>query len=93
MSEVNGEVPHWDMEKLEFFSEDKVAFLNELKQHPLLIAKIQAETVTGDIGEVIGQIAAYCNIGMEGLYSPEDIENLYPRLTHKMRDMRKVRIH
>ena len=41
-----------------------------------------------DWEEQLAEIAAYCNVVMDGLYSQDDLEILYPQLTKRMTDTR-----
>ncbi len=78
---------------LEFFSEAQIALNKEVLQHPMLRIQLQSEAPSGEEGEVIGTIAAYCNITMDGTYSRERIENLYSILVEKLQKIRMIRLH
>jgi hypothetical protein len=77
---------------LEFFSEDKIALQKEVLQHPMLMLDLKLSASSGDEGLVIGTIAAYCNITMDGTYQRSELENLYSILVHKLQRMRKITI-
>ena len=78
---------------LEFFSEAQIALNREVLLHPVLLLNIKMDAPDGDEGTVIGTIAAYCNIAMDGTYQREEIENLYPILIYKLQTMRRIRLN
>ena len=78
---------------VEMFSEDRIALNREVLNHPALIMSIRVEAPSGEEGEVIGVIAAYCNVRMDGAYQREEIERLYPILVGKLMQIRKIIIH
>lgn len=78
---------------LEIFSEDRIALNREILNHPTLIMNIRIEASDGEEGAVLGCIAAYCNIKMDGTYPRERIENLYHILVEKLVEIRKIIIH
>lgn len=77
---------------IEMYSDARIAFQRELKHHPLLESKVLLTCMeNGELSEglVIGTVAAEFNIVMDGVYSREQLEDLYDHLFHKMRDSRK----
>lgn len=76
------------------FSEARIAFEKEIRDnHPKLAMKILiASKEQGipdnefDQGIAVGTVAAEFNIAMEGFYSYEQIEHMYDKLFHKLRD-------
>ncbi len=72
---------------LVYFSTARVAMQTECNRHPVLIAQLMGMD-DPDWADQIGEIAAYCNVAMDGLYSPDDLEVLYPQLTKRMTDTR-----
>ena len=78
---------------IEMFSEAKIELLREVNKHPDLRLQLAVEATGGDEGAVIGTIAAYCNVVMDGTYHREEIERLYPILVGKLQNMRKIIIH
>lgn len=78
---------------LEMFSEDHIALNKELLNHPILQTKLSLEIPDGEEGLVLGAIAAYCNVTMDGVYQREEIEHLYPLLVQKLRKLRQIRLH
>ena len=75
--------------KLVYFSEARVAMQTECNRHPVLVALLLAlPDEQSDWTEQLAEIAAYCNVAMDGMYSAEDLEVLYPQLTKRMVDTR-----
>lgn len=74
--------------RLEYFTPARVALHTECNRHPILVGLLKALGTKADWADKIGEIAAYCNVAMEGLYSNEDLEILYPQLTKRMVDTR-----
>ena len=62
--------------------------LTECNRHPILVAQVNQLGFEPDWAEVIGVIAAYCNVMMDGMYNQNDFELLYPQLTKRMTDTR-----
>ena len=75
--------------RLEFFSEARIALFRECKHHPVLVTFLQAYS-QDQYPEAMGEIAAYCNIGMDGLYSQADLEKLCGILYEKLVAMRTI---
>ena len=83
--------------KFDMFSDARIAFEQEVRNHhpKIMMQAILAGKESGlpigetDQGIVIGCAAAKFNIIMDGAYSPEQIEDLYDLLFHRLRDSRK----
>ena len=73
--------------KLTYFTPARVAMQTECNRHPALIQFLM-ELNDPDWGEQLAEIAAYCNVAMDGDYSEDDLEILYPQLTKRMVDTR-----
>lgn len=73
---------------LQYFSNERVAMLLEVNNHPVLVDLLHNLEADHDWADVIAEISAYCNVGMDGMYSNEDLELLYPQLTKRMIDTR-----
>jgi hypothetical protein len=69
--------------KLTYFSQGRVALNQECTHHPILLALLM-DLPDPDWAEQLAEIAAYCNVSMDGLYSEDDLEVLYPQLTKRM---------
>jgi hypothetical protein len=72
---------------LQYFTEARVKMIYECNNHPVLVAELEALGKV-DWAETIGEIAAYCNVMMDGIYTNDDLEILYPQLTKRMTDTR-----
>lgn len=76
----------------EYFSESKQELIREIgKHHPDVKLKL-IQYNNSQWSEAVGEIAAHCNVLLDGMYTSEDMEGLYPVLVHKLRDMRTIRI-
>tara|TARA_R110000796_G_scaffold72587_5_gene163935 strand:+ start:1501 stop:1818 length:318 start_codon:yes stop_codon:yes gene_type:complete len=73
--------------KLTYFSQARVNLNQECTHHPVLL-KLLMDLPDPDWAEQLAEIAAYCNVSMDGLYSQDDLEILYPQLTKRMQDTR-----
>lgn len=75
---------------LDYFSKARITMLIEINCHPILVAELLRlhEEDNFSWEEQMAEIAAYCNVTMDGLYSNEDLEILYPQLTKRMADTR-----
>jgi len=77
--------------KLVYLSERRVRLVQECTKHPVLLDQLsQLAKVDGELdwADALAEIAAYCNVVMDGLYSEDDLEVLYPQLTKRMVDTR-----
>lgn len=72
---------------LTYFSTARVALHTECNRHPVLISLLR-NLPNPDWADQLAEIAAYCNVVMDGLYSMDDLEVLYPQLTKRMVDTR-----
>jgi len=74
---------------LAYFPDGKVSMLLECNRHPVLKAQLlELGSKEDEWSEWLAEIAAYCNVMMDGVYSDEDLEILYPQLTKRMIDTR-----
>ena len=73
---------------LDYFSTAKVALLKECNYHPVLVAQINELGSAADWADILAEIAAYANVMLDGDYSQEDLELLYPQLNKRMTDTR-----
>lgn len=72
---------------IEEFSQAKVTMMREVNRHPELVAFILEQydfADEGDWGGILGEIAAYCNIGMEGDYYPAELDRIYTDIYLKL---------
>lgn len=78
---------------LSLFTPARVAMLKESDNHPVLVDQLAELEEGGQAkdshwGDWVAEIAAYCNVAMDGLYSEEDLEILYPQMLKRMVDTR-----
>lgn len=81
---------------LVFFHPARIALNIEVKEHPRLrlqIADLVKENPQAEVPEILGVIAAYCGIALDGMYSQEDLDALCNILVQKLRDKRSIVIH
>lgn len=80
MSTNNGPV-------LEFFHENRIALGEEVKLHPEL-KEMLAAIDSSEIEMKMAEIAAYCDVILDGYYSVEDLDDLSGKLVWKLREKR-----
>jgi hypothetical protein len=81
--------------QIDMFSEARIAFEQECRQHPKIAMKIILEAnEVGylDEGIAVGIVAAEFNIVMDGVYSRDQMEDMYTMLFHRLREHRKESI-
>jgi len=74
------------------FSEAKLALGREVVKHPVLVEMLQSYS-RDDWGGMLGEIAAYCMITMEGEYLPHELEKLYDILIRELQARRAISIN
>ena len=75
------------MAYLEYFDPRLLALQQELLNHPELMERV-ARHPPLETEMRIAEIAAYCNILLDGYYIPEEINNLAALLTQKLYEKR-----
>lgn len=75
------------MAYLEYFDPRLLALQQELMNHPELMERV-ARHPPQETEMRIAEIAAYCNILLDGYYIPEEINNLAALLTQKLYEKR-----
>lgn len=70
--------------KLEYFSEARVNLMRECNNHPLLVEFLM-ENPEAPWEEMLGEIAAYCGIILDGTYLPFELEALYVKMYDQLR--------
>lgn len=73
---------------IKMFSEAKVALMKEVRDHWPELGKQLIEQESKEWPDQLGTIAAYCNILMDGMYSPGQLEDLTDKLVWKLREKR-----
>lgn len=82
---LNGSKPRLHQE---LFSEQRIALMRETKHHPKLI-ELLIPLDQNDFPEVIAEIAAYCNIALDGMYYQEELDNLCVLLQDELESYRR----
>jgi len=75
----------------EYFSDARIALMKETKNHPLLVEILMR--CPQDWPEQLAEIAAYCNLALDGMYMPMELERLYDILFDTLRKISKVVIN
>lgn len=82
---------------LEFWPPAALALNEEVQNHPVLLAALSdLEKNNGgrlDMALMLGCVAAYCNIVLDGYYMEEDLELLFHLLIKKLKEKGTVHIH
>lgn len=69
---------------LEFFPESFIALNQEVSNHPEL-CRLLAKHPPQETEIRMAEIATYCDIVLDGYYTPEDLEKLADILTKKLK--------
>lgn len=80
----------WDPKKFEMFSDSKIAVLKKIKEHPPLMTLLTQYDLRTEWPEALGEIAAYCNIAVDGMYSQQDLLGLEDLLYKKLSEASMV---
>jgi hypothetical protein len=70
---------------LEYFPPAAQALNLEVRSHPVLLAILQNNGPM-DMETMIGHVAAYCNVELDGYYMEEDLEALFILLIDRLRN-------
>lgn len=73
--------------KLEYFSQARVLMLIAAQKHPVLVERCANYNNQTQWPEIVGEIAAYCNVAMDGNYYEHELEALYVILESKLSNM------
>lgn len=77
--------PNWA--HLNYLSAAKVDLAIETSKHPELIGII-IDQPDVSFETRLGHVAAYCEVALDGAYSPDDLDRLCNMLTEKLRQKR-----
>lgn len=77
---------------IEMFPPVVLALNEEVKNHPLLLATLETAQPQS-LEEVLGHVAAYCNVGLDGYYMEEDIEALFVLLLNRLKIKSTIHIN
>lgn len=81
----------WDPKKFEMWSEARIAIMRKIsKEHPPLAALILQYDPVDQYPEILGEIAAYNNIILDGYYSRDDLAGLEDMLYQKLSEASMV---
>lgn len=77
------------MAHLEYFSSEKLGLQEEVSKHPELM-RLLANHPAAEFETKLAEIAAYCEVVLDGVYSPEAIDKLCDILTRKLYEKRTL---
>lgn len=76
--------PNWgDSKHFQMFSQHRLDLAQEVKNHPKLM-EFLANHDQDEFEIMIAEIAAYCEVGLDGDYTPIDLDNLCKILYQKL---------
>ena len=75
--------PEVKRQVLDLFSNARIELMLEVNKHEELCQMLHA-CGSNEWPEQLAEITAYCNIMMDGMYMPADLEILYPQLKYKL---------
>lgn len=70
------------------FPEVFIELQKEIQQHEKLLINLLQLPKDSPMEMKLGEVAAYCGIALDGVYTQEDIENLCEILVKKLRQKR-----
>lgn len=73
----------------EYFEQELIDLRKEIANHPDLMTILAVQTNT-DIYVHIAEIAAYCQMVLDGTYSKEDVLKLCTIMTERLRNRRAI---
>ena len=74
---------------LEFFPESFIALNQEIGNHPEL-CRLLAKHPPQEMEIRMAEIAAYCDIVLDGYYTPDDLEKLADILVRRLKDKNSI---
>lgn len=74
-----------------YFSESKVRLSEEIANHPDLCALVSKHPAS-EFELRLAEVAAYCEVALDGAYTPEDIDEICNRLYEKLRKVRMIHV-
>lgn len=75
---------------LVMFSPARIALQLEVTNHPLLVNMLLSMEEGTDWLQQLALIAHYCNVIVDGMYYPEELDKLYNVLFFKLQSMRSI---
>lgn len=79
-----GKGPH-----LEYFHPARIALQAEIKYHLRLVDQLGIYN-SSDFAGKLGEVAAYCNVVLDGMYTPEDLNKLCDILIIALKKKRTI---
>lgn len=79
------------MAYLEFFSEQQIELNKEVQRHPKLIEQLSLID-RGDFGNLLAQIALYCDIAVDGEFTPKQLDDICHECIIILRAMREITV-
>ena len=76
---------------LNYFSDSMLALAQEVGNHPHLVQRLKNHPAA-EFEIKLAEIAAYCEIALDGYYTPVDIDKLCEILYNKLRSSRSALI-
>jgi hypothetical protein len=87
----NGENPFEKYTKLEYMAEEHIALNREVNLHPELV-KLLLTYAPDDEGGIMGEIAAYCGIAMEGAYNQMELNQVRGICLQNLQGLRNIKL-
>jgi hypothetical protein len=81
------ETPTPKLRVLEYFSQGRTLMMIAANKHPYLVKCCAPLNQQTEWPEMVGEIAAYCSVHMDGAYLPHELECLYIILEGKLSKM------
>lgn len=76
---------------MHLFSNARIDLMREVNKHPVLCTQLQALGIDAEWAEQIGEIAAYVNVAMDGMYTHTDLDLVYyPDLQRRLENKRSI---
>jgi hypothetical protein len=72
-----------------YFPQSMIVLDQECQKHPDLVILLAAQT-SPEIEDRIAEIAAYCGVLLDGMYTPEDIDKLCDMLITRLQKKRMI---
>ena len=72
----------------QYFPEEQIALMQEIQNHPDLLTILAVQQHDPHLH--LAEIAAYCNILLDGTYTAEDINKLCDIMTRKLQEKRAI---
>lgn len=74
----------------QYFPESYIELSKECLEHPRLMALLYDLPVAADFSARLGVIAAYCNILLDDIYTPADMERIAELCIWRLKERKKT---